>query len=81
MRVLAIHFSNAYPEVIKDFRFRTDAEEEKVIDKEMKRIKKMQKKEKQQKQLMAEKKRKLTLPLQPILAKKDPKNYSDADLV
>ena len=79
IRVLALHFANAYPEVVKDFGFKDEAAEEKAIDKEMKRIKKQQK---------AAKKRKATkntsptkLPLTPIFSTASNKKYEDTDLV
>ena len=79
IRVLALHFANAYPEVVKDFGFKDEAAEERAIDKEMKRIKKRQK---------AAKKREVTpktaqteFPLKPILATDSNKKYKDTDLV
>ena len=43
IRVLALHFTHAYPEVVKSFHYRTEAEEEAAIKKEMKRMKQEQK--------------------------------------
>ena len=43
IRVIALHFSNAYPEVVADFSFKNEAAEEKAIKREMKLLKKQQK--------------------------------------
>ena len=78
IRVLALHFANAYPEVVKDFGFKNEAAEERAINKEMKRIKKRQKIAAKQK---ANREKESDLPLKPILATKTNKNYNDTDLV
>lgn len=79
IRVLALHFANAYPEVVKDFGFRDEEEEERAIEKEMKRIKKRRKAAKKRKTPQAT----ITkdLPLNPIFATKTEKKYNDTDLV
>ncbi len=79
MRILAIHFKNAYPEVAANFRFNNEYEEDKAIKKEMKRLKKLQKQK--QKQLIQNTAPKESLPLKPAYAKSKPKNYEDSDLV
>ncbi len=79
IRVLALHFANAYPEVVKDFGFKDDAAEEKAIDKEMKRIKKQQKAAKKRK--AAQKTSPTKLPLKPIFSTASNKKYEDTDLV
>jgi len=78
IRVLALHFANAYPEVVKDFGFKNEAAEERAINKEMKRIKKRQKIAAKQK---ANREKEASLPLKPILATKTNKKYKDTDLV
>ena len=79
IRVLALHFANAYPEVVKDFGFKDEAAEERAIDKEMKRIKKREKAA--QKRKAAQKEASAKLPLQPILTTASNKKYEDTDLV
>jgi len=78
IRVLALHFANAYPEVVKDFGFKDEAAEERAIDKEMKRIKKRQKAAK--KRNAKQQNTTTGLPLKPILTT-DTKTYRDTDLV
>lgn len=80
IRVIAIHFANAYPEVVKDFHFRNEAAEEKAIKKEMKRIKK-QRKAAEKKRASVEKTVSSPLPLRPIFSEKISKKYTDTDLV
>ncbi len=41
--MIALHFASAYPEVVKDFRFKDEAAAEKAIEKELKLLKKQQK--------------------------------------
>ncbi len=79
IRALALHFANAYPEVVKDFGFKNEAAEEKEIDKEMKRIKKRQKAAKKRKD--RQENTSPELPLKPIFARDTNKNYEDRDLV
>lgn len=79
IRVLAIHFANAYPEVVKDFSFKDEAAEERAIDKEMKRIKKRQKVAKRRK--ADQESNASELPLKPIFSTKTEKKYQDTDLV
>ena len=76
IRVIALHFASAYPEVVKDFGFKNEAAEEKAIEKEMKWLKK------QQKKLAATQKTTTPkLPLKPIVAKDGNRPYTDSDLV
>ncbi len=75
IRVIALHFANAYPEIVDDFGFNTEAAEEKAIEREMKFLKK-QKKAKVKEQAKAK-----NLPLQPILVKDNPSGYNESDLV
>ncbi|MEM6317168.1 MAG: 2TM domain-containing protein [Bacteroidota bacterium] len=78
IRVLALHFANAYPEVVKDFGFKTQKQEEKAIEKELKKIKKERKKAKVQRKEIEEKEE---LPLQPLLIKNNGKSYNESELV
>lgn len=75
IRVLALHFANAYPEVVADFGFKDEKAEEKAIKKEMKFLKK------QAKAKTKEKVTEQTLPLQRMLSKETPSAYSESDLV
>lgn len=79
IRVLAIHFTSAYPEIAKEFRFKTEKEEDKAIDKELVRIKKSQKQQKK-KVLLAQKAAE-NLALETILDKEQSKKYNDSELV
>ncbi len=79
IRVLALHFANAYPEVVKDFGFKDEAAEESAIDKEMRRIKKRQKAAKKRKD--SQENTSPELPLKPILTTDRNKKYRDTDLV
>lgn len=72
IRVIALHFANAYPEVVADFGFHNEVAENKAIKREMKFLKKQQK---------AKAKEKEQLPLKPILAKDTPSSYNESDLV
>ena len=78
IRVLALHFANAYPEVVKEFGFKDEAAEERAIDKEMKRIKKRRKAAEKRK---AKQEKATSLSLNPILATETDKKYKDTDLV
>ena len=79
IRVIALHFANAYPEVVKDFRFKDEAAEEKAIEKELKLLKKERKAKK--KLATAQKTATPKLPLKPIVAKEGNRPYTDSDLV
>lgn len=79
IRVLALHFANAYPEVVKDFGFKDEVAEEKEIDEEMKRIKKREKVAKKRERSQEQTSPKL--PLKPIFTRNVDKNYEDRDLV
>ncbi|MEM1120489.1 MAG: 2TM domain-containing protein [Bacteroidota bacterium] len=71
IRVIALHFANAYPEVVADFSFKNEAAEEKAIKREMKLLKKQQK--------AAAKVAAQKLKLQPVV--ENPTNYNESDLV
>ena len=75
IRVLALHFASAYPEIVADFGFKDEKAEEKAIEREIKFLKKQQKTK-----VKAENAAK-ALPLQPILAKDHPSGYNESDLV
>ncbi len=79
IRVVALHFASAYPEVVKDFRFKNEAAVEKAIEKELKLLKKQQKEKK--KLAAAQKTTAIKLPLKPIVAKEGNRPYIDSDLV
>ena len=79
IRVIALHFASAYPEVVKDFNFKDEAAEEKAIEKELKWLKKQQKEKK--KLAAAQKIATPKLPLKPIAVKEGNRPYTDSDLV
>jgi len=79
IRVIALHFASAYPEVVKDLRFKDEATEEKAIEKELKLLKKERKAIK--KLATAQKMATPKLPLKPIVAKEGNRPYADSDLV
>lgn len=79
IRVIALHFANAYPEVVQDFGFKNEAAEEKAIEREMKLLKKQQKAKK--KLAAAQKTTAIKLPLKPIVAKEGNRPYADSELV
>jgi len=79
IRVIALHFASAYPEVVSDFGFKNEMTEDKAIEKEMKWLKKQ---EKIKKKLAAAKKN--TTPeftLKPIATQEGNRPYIDSDLV